>query len=91
MLRVRASHNQTSAFKIDEDRLHGLRCHEGRAGQLGIRNSRIAGNGKQDCILRCRDADPSEFGIQALPQSMLSDLQVVANPIDSASRCKFRS
>ena len=82
MPRMRAAHDQASAFEIDEDGLHGLRRHERRASQLGIRDSRVAGDGEQHGVLWRGDAEPREFGIQALPQTMLRDLQVVANPVD---------
>ena len=84
---MRASHDQTSPFQIDEDRLHGLRRHEGRTSQLGIRNPWIVSDRKQDCVLRRSDAKLTKFGIQALSQSMLRDLQVVADPVDPGSRC----
>jgi hypothetical protein len=58
MLRVWTPHKQTSTFDIDRDRLHGLRRDERCAIQIGIRDTRIAGDRRQGRILRRRDAKP---------------------------------
>jgi len=65
---MRTARDQASAFEVDEDCLHGLRRHERRSSQLGIRDTRVAGDGEQDGVLRCGDAETREFGIQAVPQ-----------------------
>ena len=49
---MRGAHDQALAFEIDEDPLHGLRRDERRAGQVGVRDARVACNLEQDGVLR---------------------------------------